>query len=66
QELSPDELEARLRAFVTENKDIPVFLAAPGDANYQKVIDATGLISKAGVTKVGLMSKPGGTGGNAR
>jgi biopolymer transport protein TolR len=66
QEVSAEELQARLSAFVSENKDIPVFLAAPGDANYQKVIDATGIISKAGVTKVGLMSKPGGTGGNAR
>jgi biopolymer transport protein TolR len=66
QELSPEELQARLKAFVNENKDIPVFLAAPGEANYQKVIDATTLISGAGVTKVGLMSKPGSAGGNAR
>ncbi|WCE02802.1 protein TolR [Pseudoxanthomonas sp. JBR18] len=62
-EYSDEELLDRLRAFHEQNKDVPVFLAAPGEANYQRVIDATAIISKAGIEKVGLMSKPGG---NAR
>jgi biopolymer transport protein TolR len=45
---------------------ISVMLAAPGDADYQKVITATALLSESGVKKVGLVSQPGGTGGNAR
>ncbi|MGH8026043.1 MAG: protein TolR [Pseudoxanthomonas sp.] len=57
--LAPETLEAKLRAFVGENKDVPVFLAAPKDASYQQVITATVLLQKAGVSKVGLMSQPG-------
>jgi biopolymer transport protein TolR len=63
QEYSKEELQARLKAFVDQNKDVPVFLGASGETNYQRVVEATDLVAGAGVTKVGLMSKPGG---NAR
>ena len=68
QAYSPEEISARLKAMVAEQGEdkISVMLAAPGDADYQKVITATALLSESGVKKVGLVSQPGGTGGNAR
>lgn len=62
-EYSKEELRTRLAAFVSQNKEVPVFLGAPGDASYQRVMDATDVIRQAGVTKLSLPSKPGG---NAR
>jgi biopolymer transport protein TolR len=62
-EYSGEELQARLAAFVKESKDVPVFLGAPADASYQRVMDAMDLIGQAGVSKLSLPSKPGG---NAR
>ena len=57
------ELTARLAAFVAQNKDVPVFVAAPGVTEYQKVMDTMVLGQQAGVPRVSLMSQPGG---NAR
>ena len=57
------ELTARLAAFVAQNKDVPVFVAAPGVTEYQKVMDTMVLVQAAGVPRVSLMSQPGG---NAR
>ena len=57
------ELTARLAAFVAQNKDVPVFVAAPGVTEYQKVMDTMVLVQQAGVPRVSLMSQPGG---NAR
>ena len=54
------ELRARLSAFVAQNKDVPVFVAAPGVAEYQKVMDTMVLVQAAGVPRVSLMSQPGG------
>ena len=56
-------LQAKLRAFVGENPDPPVFVAAPGASEYQRVMDTMVMLQQAGVKKVGLMSQPGG---NAR
>ncbi|MBO9872405.1 MULTISPECIES: protein TolR [Xanthomonas] len=53
------ELDAKIRAFVGQNKDVPVFVAAPGTSNYQLVMDTMVLLQQAGVPKVGLMSQPG-------
>ena len=50
-------------AFVAQNKDVPVFVAAPGVTEYQKVMDTMVLVQQAGVPRVSLMSQPGG---NAR
>ena len=57
------ELTARLQAFVAQNSEVPVFVAAPGGVEYQKVMDTMVLVQKAGVPRVSLMSQPGG---NAR
>ncbi|HVK51073.1 MAG TPA: protein TolR [Pseudoxanthomonas sp.] len=56
-------LQAKLKAFVDQNPDVPVFVAAPGSSNYQKVMDTMVMLQQSGVKKVGLMSQPGG---NAR
>ncbi|WP_024870318.1 protein TolR [Pseudoxanthomonas suwonensis] len=53
------ELSTRLSAFVAQNKDVPVFVAAPGVAEYQKVMDTMVLVQAAGVPRVSLMSQPG-------
>ena len=57
------ELKPRLEAFVAQNRDVPVFVAAPGAVEYQKVMDTMALVQAAGVPRVSLMSQPGG---NAR
>ena len=52
-------LQAKLKAFVGENPDIPVYVAAPGKSDYQSVMDTMVMLQQAGVKKVGLMSEPG-------
>ena len=54
------ELSARLAAFVAQNKEVPVFVAAPGAVEYQKVMDTMAMVQAAGVPRVGLMSQPAG------
>jgi biopolymer transport protein TolR len=54
------ELTTRLGAFVAQNKDVPVFVAAPGVTEYQKVMDTMVLVQAAGVPRVSLMSQPSG------
>ena len=61
--LGGEELGGRLAAFAAQNPDVPVFVAAPGTVDYQKVMDTMALVQAAGVPKVSLMSQPGG---NAR
>ncbi|MCR6686397.1 protein TolR [Pseudoxanthomonas sp.] len=62
QPIDATELSARLAAFVAQNKDVPVFVAAPGVTEYQKVMDTMVLVQAAGVPRVSLMSQPGGEG----
>ncbi|MDQ3206925.1 MAG: protein TolR [Pseudomonadota bacterium] len=52
------ELEARMRSIVSQNPQVPVFVAGDGSANYQKVMDAMVLLQRAKVERVGLMSQP--------
>ncbi len=54
------ELSTRLAAFVAQNRDLPVLVAAPGGVEYQKVMDTMVLVQAAGVPRVSLMSQPGG------
>ena len=61
--LRGEELGARVSDFAAHNPDVPVFVAAPGTVEYQKVMDTMALVQAAGVPKVSLMSQPGG---NAR
>ncbi|MEO8366318.1 MAG: protein TolR [Pseudoxanthomonas sp.] len=56
-------LQAKVKAFVQENPETPVFVAAPRDSQYQVVMDTMVMLQQAGVPKVGLMSQPAG---NAR
>ena len=51
-------LQAKVAAFVRANPNVPVLVAAPGDANYQTVMDTMVMLQQAGVPKVGLMSQP--------
>ena len=59
QAIDATELKPRLEAFVAQNKDVPVFVAAPGGTEYQKVMDTMVLVQSAGVPRVSLMSQPG-------
>ena len=57
-----DEMVARVGAFVRNNKNVPVYVAADSDVPYQKVYDVlTALQTQANVPRAGLMSQPGGT-----
>ncbi len=58
QPLSSDELAAKMRAFVKENPQLPVFIAADGALPYQQVMDAMSLLQEAGVTRAALLSVP--------
>jgi len=57
EQVSLDDLSARVRAFHDQNPDAPVFLAADGGLEYQKVMDVMSLLQQAGVPKVALMSR---------
>ncbi|MBW3549275.1 MAG: protein TolR [Proteobacteria bacterium] len=56
--LEMDALEARIRAIVNQNPQVPVFVAGDGTVDYQRVMDAMVLLQRAGVERVGLMSQP--------
>ena len=51
-------LKAKIAAFVRQNPDAPVFVAAPGVTEYQTVIDTMVLLQQAGAPKVALMTQP--------
>ena len=48
----------KLRAFVAQNPDVPVFVAGARDAEYALVFDTMVLLQQAGVPRVGLMGQP--------
>ncbi|MDR1075340.1 MAG: protein TolR [Xanthomonadaceae bacterium] len=52
-------LRAKMTAFISQNKEVSVFVAAPGNADYQRVMDTMVMLQQAGVPRVGLMSQPG-------
>ncbi|HMB58144.1 MAG TPA: protein TolR [Arenimonas sp.] len=56
--VSAAELQAKVKAIVSSNPDVAVFIAGDRQASYDKVYDAMALLQIAGVNKVGLMSKP--------
>ena len=51
-------LQAKVAAFVSQNPDVPVFVAGARDAEYATVFDTMVLLQQAGVPKVGLMGQP--------
>ena len=56
-----DEMVVQVGAFVRNNKDVPVYVAADNDVAYQKVYDVlTALQTRANVPRAGLMSQPTG------
>ncbi len=61
--IDAESLKAKMVAFMAANPTVPVFVAAPGQADYQKVMDTMVMLQQAGVPRVGLMSQPPG---NAR
>jgi biopolymer transport protein TolR len=55
------EMVAQVGAFVRNNKDVPVYVAADSDVQYQKVYDVlTALQTEAKVARAGLMSQSAG------
>jgi biopolymer transport protein TolR len=59
--MSREELGNRIRAFVTQNPQTPVFVAAHRELQYQTVMEAMELLQGAGVSKAALMSEPRAT-----
>ena len=58
QPISAEELGAKMRAFVAQNPQTPVFVAAHRELQYQTVMEAMELLQGAGVSKAALMSEP--------
>ena len=57
--IARDALVAKVGAFVRNNQDIPVFVAADSDVPYQQVYDLLTLLqTQANVPRAGLMSQP--------
>ena len=52
------QLGARLAAIKAEDSEVTVLIAGDRAATYQEVTRGLGLVSKAGITKVSLMSQP--------
>lgn len=61
QSISAEELGAKMRAFVAQNPQTPVFVAAHRELQYQTVMEAMELLQGAGVAKAALMSEPRAT-----
>ncbi len=59
--LQPDELAARVAAFVRNNPDVPVYVAGDRSANYEVVLNAMELLQSANVPRVSLLTKPAET-----
>ncbi|UHQ19885.1 protein TolR [Lysobacter sp. KIS68-7] len=60
QPVTEEQMVAQVGAFVRNNKDVPVYVAADSDVAYQKVYDVlTALQTRANVPRAGLMSQQG-------
>src|SRR5262245_48830101 len=59
--VTQDQLVEKVGAYVRNNKDVPVYVAADSNVAYQKVYDVlTALQTRAQVPRAGLMSQPSG------
>jgi len=56
-ELSPEQLVARLQAIVAEKKDTTVYVRGDKNVPYGKIMGMMGLVNKAGVEKVSLVTE---------
>jgi biopolymer transport protein TolR len=59
EEIDPETLVAKVSAFVRENPNVQVLVAGDRRTDYGTVYQGMVLLQEAGVSKVGLMSKPG-------
>ena len=58
--VTEEQMVAKVGAFVRNDKDVPVYVAADSDVAYQKVYDVlTALQTRANVPRAGLMSQQG-------
>ena len=58
-EVSREEMVAKVRDFVGQRPDVPVYVAGDANAPYQTVYDALSTLqTDAGVARAGLMSTP--------
>ena len=55
--VTPDMLEAKVRAIVNQNPGVSVLVAGDATANYQQVMSVLVLLQRANVKTVGLMSQ---------
>ena len=58
QPLERTALTERVAAFVRQNPDVPVLVAADRSVRYEQVMQVLATLQQAGVGKVGLMSQP--------
>jgi biopolymer transport protein TolR len=62
--VTPEEMAAKVGAFVSQNPEVAVYVAGDRDTPYQVVYEVlTALQTQAGVERAGLMSQPAGDGG---
>lgn len=59
-EVSKEEMPQKLKAIADANPDRPVFVRADGSLQYEKVLQLLAMARQAGITKVGLVTQPGG------
>ena len=60
--VTEEQMVAKVGAFVRNDKNVPVYVAADSDVAYQKVYDVlTALQTRANVPRAGLMSQQGET-----
>jgi biopolymer transport protein TolR len=64
--VSVEEFTAKITAFEKADPDLQVILAGDKGALYGKVYVILPILQQAGVTKIGLLSKPGSGGTNER
>ncbi|QOW19140.1 protein TolR [Lysobacter ciconiae] len=55
--MQPQELTARVAAFVNNNPDVPVYVAGDRLANYEVVLNAMALLQSANVPRVSLLTR---------
>jgi TolR protein len=58
--MAPEALEPRLAAIQAETPDRALHLRADRGLDYGEVLRVMGLVQRAGITKVALVSQPGG------
>jgi len=56
--LMPEEVSAKVGAFVRNNPGVPVFVAGDRNTSYELVVQALALLQNADVPRVSLMSVP--------